>query len=82
MTLIDLINAVGNGIDGIFTGIGNLFVWIGNIKIAYLIYWSFAGSLLAWAWYKAFEAVYWYAWVPYKARKRDDASFNGRTIDL
>jgi hypothetical protein len=74
MTIIDLINAISSGID-------NGLLLIGNIKLAYLAFWSFAGPLLGWAWYRAFESVYLFAWLPYKARKRHDASFNGTTID-
>jgi len=74
MTIIDLINAISSGFH-------NGLLWIGNIKLWQLAFWSLAGPLLGWAWFKAFESVYLFAWLPYKARKQHDASFNGTTID-
>ena len=75
MTIIDLINAIGSTFN-------NGILWVGNTRLWQLAFWSVAGPLLAWAWFRAFVSVYVHAWLPYKARKQHDASFAGTTIDL
>ena len=62
--------------------IAEAFAYIGSIRLLALAYWLIFGPVLAWAWLRVADSIWWHWIKPANVRKEADAAFNGVTIDL
>ncbi|MBW6421646.1 hypothetical protein KX729_09355 [Rhizobium sp. XQZ8] len=62
--------------------IADLFHYIGAIRLLALAYWLVFGPVLAWAWLRVADSIWWHWIKPKRVRRETDAEFDGVTIDL